>query len=333
MVIPIIAAIVLVIAACVTYVLSKKALEDKHITLGEIARIVAVWVLAGVLLGVSAASFTSASVGHAVIIADPIRNEVQGPITGPVWFFRWPWTQALDIYYATDSYEDTIPCFSSDQLEMAITVQMRWQLKVDKLTELYKSYPRLDYEEIAIDPIMEETIRLVTKNFSALETIEFREQVAQQIEDEVFRKVGEETSLAGALGYLRFDLKNIGYPAEYTKAIEEKLVKEQQKLGAEFERQKILILANATAQEIMLKAKGEAEAKLLIASSIKEAIRMIIEASGGNPQNQTRIAELYLWVETLKTIAPEIDIFIMSSEGVAAPIIIPVPANSTSPEK
>jgi regulator of protease activity HflC (stomatin/prohibitin superfamily) len=231
---------------------------------------------------------------------------------------------AVLIYYATDTYEDTIPCFSSDQLEMAITVQMRWQLNISKLRALYRSYPKLDYEQTAIDSIMEETIRLVTKNYTALETVEFRENVAEQMQEQVFKKIAEDPSLEGALSYLRFDLKNIGYPEQYTKAIEEKLVKEQLKLGAEFERQRILILANATAQEIILKSEGEAQAKIIIANSTKQAIQMILEASGADPQNATRIAELYLWVETLKQIAPNIDKFFLFVGKEGVPIMVPI---------
>jgi regulator of protease activity HflC (stomatin/prohibitin superfamily) len=171
---------------------------------------------------------------------------------------------------------------------------------------------------------MEETIRLVTKNYTALETIEFRDIIAEKMEQAILGKIHAEASLEEALSYLTFDLKNIGYPEQYTAAIEEKLVKEQQRLGAEFEKQKILILANATAQEIIIKAEAEAQAKVVIANSTKEGIQMILQASGADPQNATRIAELYLWVETLRQIAPNIDLFLVSTGEDGIPILVPV---------
>lgn len=279
-------------------------------------------------------SWATVPQGYAMLIVDATKPDVQKvsePILGAAAGFYLDGFKkiigqqyAVLIYYATDTYEDTIPCFSSDQLEMAITVQMRWQLNISKLRALYRSYPKLDYEQTAIDSIMEETIRLVTKNYTALETVEFRENVAEQMQEQVFKKIAEDPSLEGALSYLRFDLKNIGYPEQYTKAIEEKLVKEQLKLGAEFERQRILILANATAQEIILKSEGEAQAKIIIANSTKQAIQMILEASGADPQNATRIAELYLWVETLKQIAPNIDKFFLFVGKEGVPIMVPI---------
>ena len=99
-----------------------------------------------------------------------------------------------------------------------------------------------------------------------------------------------------------------------------KLVAEQQKIQADFERQRILVLANATAQEVVIKAAGEAEAKVIEANATKQAIELVLEPLGQSG-NQTRIAELYLWVQTLQKIAPEIDILLVGADG--TPVLIP----------
>ena len=49
--------------------------------------------------------------------------------------------------------------------------------------------------------------------------------------------------------------------------------------------------------------------------------------SVGQDGNETRIAELYLWVQALQRIAPEIEILIVGTDGV--PVLIPT--NSTTP--
>jgi len=268
----------------------------------------------------------SVGVGHAVVLVDPIAKSISDPILGPTYALKAPWVSAVDVYYATDSYEATVPCFSSDQLEMQIGVLIRWSLKPDKITELYNNYPNLNYKETTIESVLEETIRLITKNYTALETIEFRDVVRNEIETTVIQELQTESSLAGALMNLEFDLKNIGYPEKYTSAIEDKLVAEQQKIQADFERERILILANATAQELVIEASGEAEARVIEANATKEAIELILE-SVGQSGNETRIAELYLWVQALQRIAPEIEIFIVGADGV--PVLIPT--NSTNP--
>ena len=268
----------------------------------------------------------SVGVGHAVVLVDPIAKSISDPILGPTYALKAPWVSAVDVYYATDSYEATVPCFSSDQLEMQIGVLIRWSLKPDKITELYNNYPNLNYKETAIEPVLEETIRLITKNYTALETIEFRDVVRNEIETTVIQELQTESSLAGALMNLEFDLKNIGYPEKYTSAIEDKLVAEQQQIQADFERERILILANATAQALVIEASGEAEARVIEANATKEAIELVLE-SVGQSGNETRIAELYLWVQALQRIAPEIEIFIVGADGV--PVLIPT--DSTNP--
>ena len=168
-------------------------------------------------------------VGHAVILVDPVSRSISDPILGPTYAIKAPWVSAVNIYYATDSYEATVPCFSSDQLEMQIEVLVRWSLSPDKIRDLYSNYPNMDYK-IAIESILEETMRLVTKDYTALATIELRDVVRNEIETVVLQELQAEASLAGALMRLEFDLKNIGYPEKYTSAIEDKLVAQQQKM-------------------------------------------------------------------------------------------------------
>jgi len=278
--------------------------------------------------------FASVGVGYAVVLVDPWAKTVSDPRVGPTWIIKAPWVQPVNIMIATDTLGmwgdgtdpsadmPTINCFSKDQLEMGIDIMLRWRLDVSKLKELYQSLPQKNWKNDVIASIAREQIRLVTKDFTTIETIEQRDYVTQTIRDAIWNKVDTEVSLAGAITSFAFELRNIGYPAKYTSAIEDKLVTEQQKIQAEFEREKIIIIANATAQQVIIEANAEAEAKVLVANGTREAIELILEASGGDPANATRIAELYLWVETLKQIAPDIDVFITSED---IPYLISIP--------
>jgi len=278
--------------------------------------------------------FVSVGVGHAAVLVDPWAKTVSEPKLGPTWIVKAPWVQPVNIMVATDTLGmwgdgtdpsadmPTVYCFSRDQLEMAVDIMLRWRLDVSKLKELYQSLPQKNWKNDVIASIAREQIRLVTKNFTSIQTIEQRDDVAQAIKDAIWTKLGTEASLAGAITDFQFELRNIGYPEKYTSAIEDKLVAEQQKIQAEFEREKIIIIANATAQQVIIEANAEAEAKVLVANGTREAIELILEASGGDPTNATRIAELYMWVETLKQIAPDIDVFITSED---IPYLISIP--------
>lgn len=302
--------------------------STKLISWGHSAKIVVVMFLAVIgliALILGAIMVVNVGVGHAVILVDPVSKSISDPVIGPTFLLRAPWARAVDIYYATDSFSVTIPCFSSDQLEMQIEVLVRWSLDSAKIKALFSNYPNLNYKEKAVQSILEETIRLITKNYTALETIEFREVVKNQIELAVRQEIENEPSLAGSLMHFELDLKNIGYPSKYTSAIEDKLVAQQKKIQADFESERILILANASAQEFVIRAAGEAEAKVIEANATREAIELVL-SSVGQSGNVTRIAELYLWVQALQKIAPEVNILIIGADGI--PVMIPT--NSTT---
>jgi len=298
------------------------------------------WIVVIVFSAIFGASLASASwksveVGHALIIID-LRNGNMYAVTGPSAGFMVDGSVAVlglirtvDMYYATDVYEDTIPCFSSDQLEMNVTIQMRWTLDPNLLIELYRNYPKLDYEATAIDSIMEETIRFVTRNYTAVQTIASRPVIAEQMQSAVQEKLLEEPTLSRALSYIRFDLKNIAYPIGYTQAIEQKLEAEQKQLQAEFERERVLILANATAQELIIKALGEAQAKIELAKGTQDAIQRLIQAAGTGA-NASRIAELYIYTEALKVMAQYVQSLVLV-QGSTIPVITIPATNSTIP--
>ena len=278
--------------------------------------------------------FASVGVGHAMVLVDPWAKTISEPTVGPTWIVKAPWAQPVDIMVATETLGmwgdgtdpsadlPTVECFSRDQLEMRIDIMLRWKLDVSKVKELYQSLPQKNWKDDVIASIAREQIRLVTKDFTSIQTIEQRDLVAQTIRDAIWNKLSTETSLAGAITNFGFELRNIGYPEKYTSAIEDKLVAEQQKIQAEFEKDKIIVIANATAQQVVIEATAEAEAKVLVANGTREAIELILEASGGDVSNSTRITELYLWVENLKQIAPDIDLFLMTTGEDGIPIII-----------
>jgi len=309
----------------------------------NILKVAVVTILISIMLiGVffSSAMFVNVPVGYGLILVDPLTKSIQGPILGPTWYLKAPWIQGILIYYAVDSlgmwgdgtdpYADypAVKCFSTDQLEMTVDVMVRWTLDPDKLLDLYRNYPNLNWKDKTIASIVRQTMRFVTANFSAVETVEKREYIAAVMKDEIWRRLQSEATLAGAISYFEFDLRNIELPSSYTAAIEAKLVAEQQKLQAEFERERILILANASAQEEIIKAEGTARAKIIIANGTKEAIRMAIEAAGIT--NSSRIAEIYLWVEALKEISPNVNVLIITTGETGVPMIYQLPTNSTS---
>lgn len=275
-------------------------------------------------------------VGNAVVLVDPMSGEITGPSLGPTWATKAPWVSAVQIKVAVDTlgmwgdgYDSTadfstVKSFSKDQLEMEIDIMMRWRLDPSKVKDLYENLPQQNWKDDIIASIAREQVRIVTKDFNTIETIEKRDFVAQTIRDAIWNKISSSAPLAGAITDFEFELRNIGYPARYTSSIEDKLVAEQQKIQAEFERQIVVINATANAEKITIEAAAKANATVIEANGTREAIELVLEAAGVDSSNETRVAELYLVVETLKHIAPDIDMLIMAPDG--TPILLPSPS-------
>ena len=277
--------------------------------------------------------WVSVPVGNAVVMVDPLAGTISKPVLGPTYVTKAPWVNAVQITISvdslgmwgdgTDSTADfpTIKSFSGDQLEMEIDVTIRWKLDTTKVNELYENLPQKNWKNSIISSITREQIRIVTKDFNTIETIEQRDVVAQSMQDAIWNKLSSSAPLAGAITDFEFELRNIGYPDTYTNAIEAKLVAEQQKIQADFERQIIVIQATAEAEKITIEAAANANATVIEANATKEAIELVLEAAGVESGNETRVAELYLTVQTLQQIAPDIDILIMAPDG--TPILLP----------
>jgi regulator of protease activity HflC (stomatin/prohibitin superfamily) len=303
-------------------------------------KIVMASVIIIVLLGVSLSVFfltmwVNVPVGNAVVMVDPVGGKITGPVLGPTWATKAPWVNAVQIKVAvdilgmwgsgTDPTADlpTVKSFSKDQLEMEIDIMMRWRLDASKVKQLYENLPQKNWKMDIISSIAREQVRIVTKEFNTIETIERRDFVAQTMRDAIWNKISTSAPLAGAITDFEFELRNIGYPARYTSSIEDKLVAEQQKIQAEFERQIVIINATANAEKITIEAAAKANATVIEAKATREAIELVLEAAGVDSNNETRIAELYLVVQTLQQIAPDIDMLIMAPDG--TPILLPSP--------
>jgi regulator of protease activity HflC (stomatin/prohibitin superfamily) len=275
-------------------------------------------------------------VGNAVLMVDPVAGTISDPTLGPTWAIKAPWVSPVQIKVAVDTLKiwgdgtdptadfPTVKSFSRDQLEMEIDIMIRWRLNPAKVKQLYENLPQKNWKNDVIASIAREQVRLVTKEFNTIETIEKRDFVAQTIRDAIWNKLSTAAPLAGALTDFEFELRNIGYPAKYTSAIEDKLVAEQQKIQAEFEKQRVIINATATAEKITIEATAKANATVIEANATRQAIEMVLEAAGADSSNETRVAELYLVVQTLQKIAPDIDMLIMAPDG--TPILLPSPS-------
>ena len=263
--------------------------------------------------------FRSIGVGYGAILVDPLTGSVSEPVIGPSWFFKAPWVSDVHVYYAVDSVgmwtEDgkqgefpAIKSISKDGLNIEVDILVRWSLNATNLKKLYETFPKLDWKDRAVSSVIREVTRNVISNYTAIQVIENRALITQDLSLKITTSLIAEESLKNSLESIEVDLRDISPPLTFLQAIEDKLAAQQAKLQAEFEREKILILANATAAQRIIEAQGEASSRLIIANGTAESIRIIAERAG---MNATELTNLYMTLEALKEIAKTAKTFVV----------------------
>ena len=278
----------------------------------------------------------SVGVGEVAVIVDPLSGSIVGTVKGPRLFFKAPWQYVVKISVAIESLDmwtdprtgargewPAVTCLTKDGLEVHVDITVRWRVDPDRVVDLYKSYPDLRWETRTLAPLLRETVRDILSRYTAVETIEKRSEISEKIVNEFVEAVKEERSLAGAIIVEDVDVRNIALPEAFKKAIEQKLAEEQQKIAAQYRKERILIEANATATASILKARGEATARLIQANATAESIERILAAAGNN----TRIGEIYMTYAMLRELVAQggkVYILVVSGSGGGVQVV-PVP--------
>ena len=257
----------------------------------------------------------SVGVGEAGMVVDPLTGSISDPVLGPTFGIKAPWTSLTTVAYAretlgmwgdgTDEFADysTIHSFSRDQLEMQVDLMVRWEIDPSKLKDLYRSYPSLNWEDKAVASLVREHVRFIMKQYTAVQTIELRDQIGMEIEQELIRAIDGAESLRGAIANVEVDLRNIGLPIKYTNSIEDKLAAEQLKIQAEFEAERKIIQANANATALLISANATAKQKGIDGQGIREAIDILVAEQNIAEEDYMEFLDLYIYLKTLETLA------------------------------
>lgn len=152
---------------------------------------------------------------------------------------------------------------SSKDLQL-VTMKLAVNYKVDgkKATNLYKNVGT-KYENVILQPAIQESVKAVTSKYTAEELITKRNEVSNECIVELENKVKKYGLLVD-----NFNITNFSFSDEYNKAIEEKQVAEQKVLTAKQELEK----AKVDAEKKIVQAEAEKQANELKQMSLTDNI-------------------------------------------------------------
>lgn len=151
---------------------------------------------------------------------------------------------------------------SKDLQEVDMSLAVNYRIDNKKAVYLYKTVGK-GYEQVVLEPAIEESIKAVTSKYTAEELITTRSEVSAKCMEELSKKVEKY-----GLDVSDFNITNFSFSEEFDKAIEEKQIAEQKVLTAkqELEKEKI------EAEKKIVKAEAEKKANELKEKSLTDNI-------------------------------------------------------------
>mgnify|MGYP004652608561 FL=1 len=199
--------------------------------------------------------------------------------------------QKLDIN--TNSY-------SSDAQTMNIQMTVQYRIDPSKAENILTEYSNMSSLAQRIEKVADDNVKSILSKYTAMKIIETRSMISPEVEQTIKKAVGNRYYVQ----VTAVNLTNIDFTDEFEKAVEDKVVAEQQKEAAITKAEQELEVAKLTAQAKIEAARGDAESQKIIASASAEAMALkIVELakSLGFTVNETYIQNIETLFETVET--------------------------------
>lgn len=168
--------------------------------------------------------------------------------------------------------------YSSDGQTMDIELVIQYQIQAEKAIDIYKNYGELAMLENKIATVSIEKMKSVLSQKSAMTIIETRATVSPDVEEAIMNAITEDYYV----NITSVVLTDISFTDTFEQVIEDKMVAEQQKLQAQYEKEKAIIqaeqeleVAKRQAEAQLEKAKKEAESQLVLAQAEADALEIV----------------------------------------------------------
>ncbi|MCI5745899.1 MAG: prohibitin family protein [Erysipelotrichaceae bacterium] len=162
--------------------------------------------------------------------------------------------------------------YSSDAQTMEIQMTVQYKIDASKAENILTEYLTMDSLSQRIEKVADDNVKSVLSKYTAMKIIETRASISPEVETIIKEAVGDRYFAT----ITAVNLTNIDFTDEFEKAVEDKVVAEQQKEAAITKAKQELEVAKLTAQAKIEQARGDAESQKIIASASAEAMAIKI---------------------------------------------------------
>lgn len=198
--------------------------------------------------------------------------------------FKIPFVQNIEkVDCRVQKLESATVAASKDLQTVTSNIAVNFSIVPENATTLFKEVG-LNYKSVIIDPAVQETVKMVTAQYTAEELITKRGEVSIQMKQVLSDKISKH-----GIAIMDFNVVNFDFSDEFNKAIELKQVAQQQALKAEqdlsrikIEAEQKIVQAQAEAESLRIQ-KQEITTELLELRKIEAQLRAIEKWNGELP--------------------------------------------------
>ena len=261
---------VLLIGVAIVVAKLRKTNNRKVSPIGIVVVLVAV-----VGLALIPKSFHTVEAGQIAVVKH--LGEAREVRTAGTYFDFWV-TETYEYYDAkVQNMSLTTMAYSKDAQTMSIAMNVQYKIDESKVIDIVNQYGTIEMLENRIEAIAILKTKDTLTSYSAMNIIETRSQISTLVEETVKGAVDEEYCVE----IVAVALTNIDFSDAFEKTVEDKMIAEQEKLKAEYEKETAIVnaekeleVAKLEAQAKLERAKADAEAQIEVARAEAEGVKL-----------------------------------------------------------
>ena len=220
-------------------------------------------------------SFHTVEAGEIAVVKH--LGEAKKVRTAGTYFDFWI-TEKYEIYDAkVQNMDIQTQAYSKDAQTMSIAMNVQYKIDDSKVIDIANQYGTISLLANRIESIATEKAKATLSSYSAMQIIETRSKISPLVEETIKNAVNEEY----CVDIVAVVLTNIDFSDAFEKTVEDKMIAEQEKLKAEYEKETAIVnaekeleVAKLQAQAKIEKAKADAEAQIEIARAEAQAVKL-----------------------------------------------------------
>jgi regulator of protease activity HflC (stomatin/prohibitin superfamily) len=163
--------------------------------------------------------------------------------------------------------EISAKAYSKDAQTMDISMTVQYQIDETQAIKIANQYGSIDILANRLESIAIEKAKSTLSSYSAMQIIETRSTISPLVEDAIKNAVTEEY----CVNIVAVVLTNIDFSDAFEQTVEDKMIAEQEKLKAEYEKETAIVNAEKELEVAKLAAQAKIEAAKADAQAVIEA--------------------------------------------------------------